>query len=222
MWKQLTRRLMFVCLGAAIAGAVFSLPARAAETDPADFLRALANDAIIVLSDDGLDQASRADAFRQVLRRGFDIPAVSRFVLGRYWRTASSVEQEEFIQLFEDYMVTVYARRLGNNGGINLTVTSQRADGTSGAIVHSKIKTVNGPAIKLDWRLKRGDHGWQVVDIMAEGVSLAMAQRSEFATVIRASGGKVSGLLVILRKKTQTLALNQGASRPAGAIVSTQ
>tara|TARA_B100002003_G_scaffold144971_1_gene134295 strand:- start:616 stop:1284 length:669 start_codon:yes stop_codon:yes gene_type:complete len=222
MWKQLAFRLSCLCIGVAITGAAFSLPARAAETDPQVFLRTLADDAVAVLSDDRLDQAGRSEAFRQVLRRGFDIPAVSRFVLGRYWRRASSVEREEFIQLFEDYMVTVYGRRLGKNSGKFLSITGQRTVGLKDAIVHSKIKRENRPAVVLDWRMKQGEHGWKVVDIMAEGVSLAMAQRSEFTSVIRASGGKVAGLLTKLRKKSQTLAFNQRDGRHTGTAVKTQ
>ncbi len=57
---------------------------------------------------------------------------------------------------------------------------------------------------------------------MVEGVSLAMAQRSEFTSVIRSSGGQISGLLAKLRKKNQTLALNHDDVSPASASVSTQ
>ncbi|MBT7756048.1 MAG: ABC transporter substrate-binding protein [Rhodospirillaceae bacterium] len=219
MWKQLTRRMTGLCFGAAIATAAISLPAQAAETNPEIFLRTLADDAVAVLSDDSLDQAGRAHAFRLVLRRGFDIPTVSRFVLGRYWRRASSGEREEFTQLFEDYMVSIYGRRLGKNSGKFLTISGQRMVGVHDAIVRSKIKPENRPTVLLDWRLKQGKNGWRVVDIMAEGVSLAMAQRSEFTAVIRANGGKVAGLLSKLRKKTQTVAFNQGTTSVA---VSTQ
>lgn len=209
MAKQITRRLACFCLGMAITSAAFASPARSAGSDPEIFMRALASDAIAVLSNDTLDQASRAHAFRQLLRRGFDLPTVSRFVLGRYWRRAKEVEREEFVQLFEDYLVAIYGRRLGNFSRSGLRVTGHRASGADGAIVHSQIDPHNGPTINLAWRLKRQDDDWRVVDIMVEGVSLAIAQRSEFTTVIRNSGGRVSGLLVILRKKTQTLALRQ-------------
>ncbi|MDP6876841.1 MAG: ABC transporter substrate-binding protein [Alphaproteobacteria bacterium] len=222
MRKQITRRLACLCLGVAITGAALALPARAAETNPQGFLRTLAADAFILLSDENLTPANRALAFRQLLRRDFDLPAVSRFVLGRYWRRASSAEQAEFTRLFEDYVVAIYGRRLGNYGSAGLIVTGHRDDGSDGAIVHSRIEPHNGPVIKLDWRMKKRGNGWRVIDIMVEGVSLAMAQRSEFATVIRSSGGRVSGLLTRLRKKTQTLALNQGTASPANASVSTQ
>ena len=68
---------------AGIAG-TYSVPARAADGDPQIFLSALAQGAATVLRDDGLNQATRTAAFRIILRRGFDVPAVSRFVLGRY------------------------------------------------------------------------------------------------------------------------------------------
>ena len=219
MGKQILRHLACLGLGLAIIGGAFIAPPRAAEPDPEKFLGALAREAIAVLSDDALDRAGREDAFRKLLRRGFDLPAVSRFVLGRYWRRANVMEREEFTELFEDYVVATYGRRLGRYGGYFLKVSGQRADGNNGAIVHSKIGAGKGPVIKVDWRLTRHAEGWRVVDIMVEGVSLALAQRSEFAAVIRGSGGRVSGLLAKLRKKTQTLALvsqpENGQSEPA-------
>ncbi|MBT3491504.1 MAG: ABC transporter substrate-binding protein [Rhodospirillaceae bacterium] len=222
MGKQFTRRLACLCLGVVITGAAFMLPAQAAETDPQKFLRGLAADMHVVLTDDDLTSASRAHAFRQLLRRDFDLPAVGRFVLGRYWRRANEAEQSEFVRLFEDYIVAIYGRRLGNYGSGGLTVTGHRTDGNNGAVVHSKIEPHNAPVILLDWRLKLRESGWRVVDIMVEGVSLALAQRAEFTSVIRSSGGKVSGLLVKLRKKTQTVALSNDAISPASGAVRTQ
>ncbi len=217
--ERIIRHLACLGLGLALIVGAFVLPAQAVEPDPEKFLGALAQDAAAVLSDDGLSQADRADAFRKLLRRGFDLPAVSRFVLGRYWRRASIMERNEFIQLFESYMVTTYGRRLGHYGSDVLKVTGRRTDGRNGAIVHSKISTGNGPGIKVDWRLKQRAEGWRVVDIMVEGISLALAQRAEFATVIRGNGGQVSGLLAKLRQKTQTLALvsepESGPNEPA-------
>ena len=209
---HLMSRLTGLCLAVAITGAVFAVPARAAEGTPASFMQALATDALAVLSDETLDQNSRSRAFRQILRSRFDLPTISRFVLGRYWGRADAEEQEEFVQLFEDYLVAVYGRRLGHYVNHGLQFTGQRLSGANGdiegAVVHSRIDLGNGPGVKLDWRLIRHEDGWQVIDILVEGVSLAMAQRSEFASVIRGGGGRVSGLLGKLRKKTQMLAMN--------------
>jgi phospholipid transport system substrate-binding protein len=226
MGYLITRRLVCLGFGLFMSGAVFAMPAQASESDPQKFLSTLAREATTLLSDDGMDQAERAAAFRGLLRRGFDVAAVSRFVLGRYWRRASEPERIEFSQLFEDYIVANYGRRLGSKLDNALKITGHRADGPKGAIVHSqfgpKNGLKNGTIIKLDWRLRRRATGWRVVDIMVEGVSMALAQRSEFATVIRSTGGQVAGLLVKLRKKTQTLALYDRESNPTKAKIRTQ
>ena len=55
----------------------------------------------------------------------------------------------------------------------------------------------------IDWRLRHGEDGWRIVDIVVEGISLAIAQRATFAAVIRNNGGRVDGLLAKLRQAIQ-------------------
>ena len=136
--------------------------------------------------------------------------------------------------MFEDYIVAIYGRRLGGNLDNASKITGHRPDRPKGAIVHSEFGpnnvgsnvsnncVKNGIIIKLEWRLRRWAEGWRVVDIMVEGVSMALAQRSEFATVIRGTGGKVAGLLAKLRKKSQMLAFHDRNSRPTKTKISTQ
>ena len=38
----------------------------------------------------------------------FDVPTLSRFVLGRYWRSASAEEREEYQNIFSTYIVKSY------------------------------------------------------------------------------------------------------------------
>ncbi len=191
--------------------------AQAKSDDAQGFVRGLADDAFVVMRDDDLDAAARAQAFRHWLRSGFDLRFVSRFVMGRYWRRASAPERAEFALLFEDYLVALYGRRLKYDSPVDLRIAGQRADGKTGAVVHSRLAVAGGPAVALDWRLKQRKAGWRVVDIMIDGVSLAFAQRAEFASVIRANDGKVEGLLAMLRDKTADLAMNQNRVRPTAA-----
>jgi phospholipid transport system substrate-binding protein len=43
----------------------------------------------------------------------------------------------------------------------------------------------------------------KIVDVYVEGVSLGQTQRSEFASVIRNTGGKVAGLLDEMRRRVK-------------------
>ncbi len=69
----------------------------------------------------------------------------------------------------------------------------------------SEIIRPNGaPPAKVDWRVTRADGAYKITDVVVEGVSMAVTQRSEFASVIQRNGGKVEGLLAMLRQKTAT------------------
>ena len=65
-----------------------------------------------------------------------------------------------------------------------------------------------GP-IKVDWRLVTDNGAFKINDIIIEGISMMVTQRSEFASVIQRHGGQVSGLLELMREKTKTASAAQ-------------
>ena len=50
--------------------------------------------------------------------------------------------------------------------------------------------------------LRRKDGRWYVIDVVIEGVSMVVSQRSEFATVINQRGG-IDGLIENLRTRIE-------------------
>ena len=59
-----------------------------ADTEPAEFVRALGNEARGVIRAD-MAPAQKVNFFHQLLQQDFDLPGMARFVLGPYWRVAS-------------------------------------------------------------------------------------------------------------------------------------
>lgn len=194
--------------GLTIVGAVALLavgaprPAVAAGLgDPAIFVRNFSAQAIDVLADRSLSGERRELAFRELLTTGFDIKAISRFVLGRYWRRTTEAEREEFMGLFEDLIVATYSRKFSDYSGQTLKVEAIREENERMAVVASRILNPTGEPIRIDWRLLRRGKSWRIVDVVVEGMSMMLSQRSEYAAVIKSDGGKVHGLLVRLREK---------------------
>jgi phospholipid transport system substrate-binding protein len=56
-----------------------------------------------------------------------------------------------------------------------------------------------GQPLALDWRLRAGPSGPVIIDLIVEGASLLVSQRSEFAAVIERSD--LDGLLAELRAR---------------------
>ena len=197
-------RGLAVCGAVALFGFGAPRPAVAGESgDPAVFVREFSTQAIGVLADHSLSGAHREQAFRELLIAGFDVKAISRFVLGRYWRKATEAEREEFTALFEDLLVATYSRKFSDYSGQTLKVEAIREENEKMAAVASRILRHGGEPIRIDWRLLRRGGSWRIVDVVVEGMSMALSQRSEFKAVIRGNGGRVEALLEKLREKTR-------------------
>ncbi len=199
-------RGLAVCGAVALVGFAGPRPVGAGEaSDPALFVSDFSAQAIHVMADDSLSGPRRYQAFRGLLVDGFDVKAIGRFVLGRYWRKATEAERSEFTALFEDLIVATYSRKFADYSGQTLKVDAIREEDEKMAAVSSRILRQQGESIQIDWRLLRRGESWRIVDVVVEGMSMALSQRSDYAAVIKRSGGKVEGLLSKLREKVARL-----------------
>lgn len=183
-------------------------PAAAVQAPEAGvFIARLAERAIAGLTNENTPKAEREHQFRKLLNDGFDVPHIARFVLGRYWRLASEPERAEYLALFEDFIVNSYAQRFGEYAGENLKVIATKAAGDDIGVL-SDLMRPNGPPVKLEWKLRRDGATFKITDVVVEGVSMSITQRDDFSATIQRSGGKVEGLLAVLRDKVRTTSLN--------------
>ena len=198
----MTRRIFLSIVWLLIASASATAATNAIAADPNVFMNELWGQTVEVLSKK-VPRAERLMRFRQLFQADFDGPGIARFVLGRYWRSASEQEQQEYLKLFEDYVVFVYGTRLSKFNGETFKLLGSRTD-ESGTIVSTDIISPSGEApIKVDWQLI-ADHGsFKINDVIIEGISMLATQRSEFASVIQRHGGQVGGLLELMRERTR-------------------
>ena len=197
--------------------ATIAVAQSAAATDDASpaalaFIQKLGNDAIKELTDPGIPQAEREARFRRLLVDRFDMAAISKFVLGRYWRSTNEAQRAEFQRLFVDFIVESYSVRFSDYLGQGVKVTDSSAEDNGTIVVHSNIDMSSSENIRVDWHLRPLDGSFAIMDIIVEGVSMAVTQRSEFASVIQSKGGTVKGLIDALRAKT-TQSANAGAAQ---------
>ena len=211
-WRALTTGFATLIVSLAL----IAMPARAEQTDgAAAFVRDFGDQAVAVLVDDNLPSGRREVEFRRLFKAGFDIDVISRFVLGKYWRNATPAERAEYTRLFEDFIIATYARRMEAYSDEELVVGEVTYKGDERAIVTSEIVRPDARPIRVDWQLRRNGERWYFVDVVVEGMSMALTQRSEFTSVIRKNGGQIEGLLATLRQRTASV-------RPTGENIATR
>jgi phospholipid transport system substrate-binding protein len=188
-----------ITMAVVVVAGILAAPDRAAAGEnPTDFIRILGNQGLEVIRSN-MALREKAAYFRQMLRQDFDLVDLSRFVLGPYWRVASEGQRQEFCSLFEGYLVRFYGEQFAQDGGESLRVTGSRT-APAGAIVTSQMVRPQGPPIEVDSRLVISDGRYKISDVIVDGVSMAMAQRFAFASMIQRNGGKVAGLLATMRE----------------------
>ena len=166
----------------------------------ARFIHQFGNRAIETLRMSGLTLDQREARFRGLLSEGFDLAFIGRFVLGKYWRAATPDQQADYLELFGEYVLQTYSARLGGYSGETISVVGARQANDKDAVIRTQIDRPSGPPIVADWRVRMTGGQYRIIDVIVEGISLAVTQRSEFASVVRRDG--IEGLLAILRART--------------------
>lgn len=176
-------------------------PLAKASDGPDEFIRSVGQNAIDSLTDKAITQDQREERFRKILNAKFEVKLLARFTLGRFWRRATETQQKEYTSLFEDFIVKAYAARFADYKGENFVVGKIRNINERDNLVQSEVVLTDGRKIPVHWRVRNGTE-LKIVDVLVEGVSMAITQRDEFSAIINQNGGKIDGLLAALRKKT--------------------
>jgi phospholipid transport system substrate-binding protein len=195
-----------------IFGAFWVTQANAAETDQAEaFVQDLAASGIAMLESGNYTETERELQFRKLVRKGFALDAIGKFVVGRYWREMNKDQQAEYLELFSEWLMKTYASRLGGYSGQTLEIArSIETDSRyKDVVVSTQINLANGQQpMNADWRVRKFGGEYKIIDVSVEGASMVATQRREFEAVIRKVG--VDGLMDELRDRLAVLVANSG------------
>lgn len=187
-WSEGPPRRTVILAAAALAGLTILRPAVA--EDAAGFIKQIGDEVVQVLSNRGLSNDARLGKLVALLNRATDLELVSRLVLGQYWRSASDTQRKEYTELFRALVIKAMADRLNQYGGETFEVTGSRAVDARDTLVSTRIHIPRqGSApINVDWRVRAIDERLAIIDLVAEGVSMVVTQRSEVTAVVGQRG----------------------------------
>jgi phospholipid transport system substrate-binding protein len=190
-------------LSAGVLMLAFMLLAPASATkalqDPNAFIAGLGTHGMQVLGPQ-VPLAQRIERFRELFQANFDVLGIGQFVLGRYWRSLTPAQQQEYLSLFQEYTVRAYSARLGEYTGAPFRVMGSRPSGRE-IVVSSEVLPAGGRAVHLDWYLTERGGQYKVSDVHVDGISMRVTQRDYFQSIIQNNGGRPDALLSVLRQE---------------------
>ena len=163
-------------------------------------LKQMGSDVVGILNDGLLDEARRIAKFHDLMLRDFNIPLMARFALGRHWKRANAEQRAAYLEAFSQFLLKQYATKIAGAQVSSFDVLSAQRAGRRDVMVQSRVTRNNGQIIKLVWRMRQSQGQFRVIDVVAEGISLALTKRQEFAAIIKSNGGDVAQLIERLRR----------------------
>ncbi|MHA8046762.1 phospholipid-binding protein MlaC [Roseomonas mucosa] len=208
----MTRRPLLLAALALLPALALRHPALAQTVDPGRataFIQSTGQELVAAINAN-TPVAQRRQQVAGVLRRSVDIQGVGRFILGRWWRQASPAEQQEYMRLFEETLIRNLSARFGEYQGVRFSLGRAQQRTEDDVLVNTIIERPSTAPFTLDWRVSDVGGQPKIVDVIAEGASLRLTQRSEYSSVISRNGGRVAALLDAMKQQIAQLQAQEG------------
>ena len=168
------------------------------------FVNSMASSAINSLTGKDIDRAVRKERFRTMIHDFFAIKSIGIWVLGRHWRRATPEQRDQYLELFENMLLERYVDGFKDYAGETLEISRAEKRQENDFIVHTLLKRPSGESVEVGWRVGVGEHDGQkvfkIVDIIVNGLSMALTQQKEFNAVIKNNGNSIDSLLDKMRE----------------------
>jgi len=197
------RRTFLVLTAASLLPAADRL-ARPALAQPVDgrasaFVKHIGDKLVAVVNGPESEREKRTK-LTAIIDTAVDVDGVARFCLGRFWRNASGEQQQRYTELFHQVLVNNITSKLGEYRGVRFTMgrAQQRDDNM---VVSTVVERPNNPPTNVDWIISNFASDPKIIDVIAEGTSLRLTQRQDYASYLSHNNNNIDALINAMRQQ---------------------
>ncbi|MDD2759421.1 MAG: ABC transporter substrate-binding protein [Methylomonas sp.] len=146
----------------------------------------------------------RYEQLDAAVKKSHDLPKIARIVVGKQWEELTSAQQVKLEEDFSRLSVSAYAHNFKDYSGESFSFISEEETGRGGVVVHTNLKIPGEKDVKFDYMMKKKDDGWQIINIIADGVSDLALKRSDYTSVLSREG--FDALIAKINEKIESYA----------------
>lgn len=172
----------------------------ASAQEPVAFLKSKMNPMIEAVSQSSKQSKSLdalVDQLGKMVYPIIDERGLAQQVTGKYWKTATPQQQDEFTKLFVRLVIRSFIAYVAIGQDIQIKFRPVSNPGDT-VLVNSQVSFASGDKWKVDYLLKKDGEGWLVSDIIVDGLSLVTSYREQFKSILKQSG--FSGLIKSVKR----------------------
>lgn len=133
----------------------------------------------------------------------FDLPFLAERALRRHWKTLDETQRSRFAAALHRSVISTYATEFAAPDAVSFATGKSETLANGDALVHSTLTPKGGSAISLDYVMKPRGERWQVVNVLADGVSDLALRATQYDSLFKARG--FEALMTRLDAQTQQL-----------------
>ncbi len=157
------------------------------------------DEVLAVLRDKSVPTEERIRLLEQIVYGRFDLYVMSRLVLARNWKRFSDEQKAEYVEEFKQYLTNSYGSRIERYDQQEVEIVGEREEPRGDVVIQTKIRGGEFEGALVDYRLRKQDEGWRVIDVVIEGISMVSNYRDQFKSIVSTGGPEL--LLQKLREK---------------------
>lgn len=202
---MISRRAWFVAMALLTAAVPLQQAGAAGGASPNGTISSFYDTLLSTMKDGpAIGFSGRSERLSPAIRRAFDLPLMTRLMVGPQWVGLTAEQQQHLVAAFSEFSIATYANRFDDYSGERFEVDPTPTPTGNGVIVHTRLVKTDGDDVQLDYLMRETDGGWRIIDVYLSGTLSELAtRRSEFSAVMRRGGA--DALVDALQKKAAQL-----------------
>lgn len=163
------------------------------QNDPAEMVSVLSTELIKAMNEQRVELESSPEKVK-VFAGIYVLPYVdtakmARYVMGKHWRTATDIQQTEFMEAFSNTLIRSYSQSLLKLNVESVKVMNAQEEQPGRVTVPSVVVQSDGNKTDVIYRayLNKKSKKWMLYDVSIEGISMLLNYRkaydSEFSKI---------------------------------------
>ena len=174
--------------------------AKAEEESAADSFVKQYGDKLVSVVNGDTPLAEKQQTLRPLIEGAVDVDAIARFCLGRFVNVATPQQVGEFTKLFHSVLVENITGKIGEYRGVAFRMAETTMRGND-ALVGTIVTRPNQAPTDVRWVVSTATGSPKIIDVIAEGTSLRLTQRSDYASFLSHHSNDVSTLIAAMRQQ---------------------
>ena len=135
-----------------------------------------------------LGYKGRYQRLAPVVISSYDLPFISKVVVGRYWSEFSPQQREQFVNTFIKLSIATYANQFNGYSGEHFKTISAEESTRGRLLIKTVLIKSDGEEVALDYMLHQNEHHWQIINVIAQGVSDLSLKRAQYTSYLKKEG----------------------------------